>query len=429
MDGQAKRLVLDYHPGQQRVRDNKARFRVVVAGRRFGKSWLAINEAICAALDEANVQQHPVFLIAPTFDQARRVYWQRLLKIAGPIIESHNYNNGEIRLVNGVTIHIKGSDRPDTLRGVGMFFAVLDEYADMKSEVWELIVRPALSDAQGRAIFIGTPKGRDGFYTLCEQAKVDDSGEWSVFEFTTSENPYIPKVEIESARRTLSSSAFRQEFEASFESGGAGIFRREWVREAPEPKDGQRYIAVDLAGFEDVIKTGMLKTTRLDQTAIVVVKAHQDKWWIADIIFGRWDVKKTAEQIVLTAKKYEPIAVGIERGSLKNAVEPYLREQMAAHKSYFAITTLTHGNKSKDNRIIWALQGRLEHGNITFKEGATWLKEIEDQLVHYPSRTVHDDLVDALAYIVDLANAVMFDASDFTSDEEGWIPMDAEVGY
>ena len=96
------------------------------------------------------------------------------MEIGRPVIENSHVNNMQVRLVNGTTISLKGADRPETMRGVSLKFLVLDEYADMKPDVWELILRPALTDLKGDALFIGTPMGRNHFYELYKQASLGE---------------------------------------------------------------------------------------------------------------------------------------------------------------------------------------------------------------------------------------------------------------
>lgn len=129
-------LNFDLHPAQAEVFNCSRRFIVAVAGRRFGKSWLAVVRALTSACDPRNVQKMPVFLIAPTYPSARTIYWKRLHDMAGALIVNSNVNLGIVELFNGVEIHIKGADRPDSLRGVGLWDVVIDEYADQKPEIW-----------------------------------------------------------------------------------------------------------------------------------------------------------------------------------------------------------------------------------------------------------------------------------------------------
>ncbi|MDC0347315.1 hypothetical protein OAN47_02735, partial [Planctomycetota bacterium] len=229
---------------------------------------------------------------------------------------------------------------------------------------------------------------------------------------------------IEAAKNSMSAFSFRQEFMASFEAQGSELFKEEYVQfSEEEPQMGQYYIAVDLAGFADVAKA-TTKTKRLDQTAISVVKANEEGWWVADIIYGRWGVETTARKIFEAVRDYQPVAVGIEKGALKNAVLPYISDLMKANNRFFRIDELTHGNKKKTDRVVWALQGRFEHGKITLNKGE-WNATFLDELFQFPNQLVHDDLIDSLAYIDQLANIA------YTSDyvEEEFEFLDAYAGY
>ena len=150
-------------PWQQEVYEDDSRFKVVAAGRRCGKSHLAAVSLIVAAL---NGEPGKVFYVAPTQGMARDILWEKLFELAGEIVEGSNINNLTITLAGGNTIYLKGADRPDTLRGVSLKYLVMDELAFMKQDVWEAILRPALSDLKGKALFIGTPEGRNHFYDM-----------------------------------------------------------------------------------------------------------------------------------------------------------------------------------------------------------------------------------------------------------------------
>jgi phage terminase large subunit-like protein len=366
-----------------------------------------------------------VWYVAPTQGQARDIMWLTLLELGNPVIESSHVNNMQIKLVNGAVISLKGADRPETMRGVSLKFVVLDEYADMKPSVFEQILRPALADLKGKSLFIGTPMGRNHFYELYNYGEKQDDKEYKSWHFTSFDNPLLDPKEIEAAKKSMSSFAFRTEFMASFEAASGGIFKEEWIKvDEEEPKDGRYFVAVDLAGFENVAAATTAKKKRLDQSAIAIVKVTSEGWWVADIEYGRWDIKQTAQKIFDVVRDYEPVCVGIERGALKNAVLPYLSDLMRKYNSYFRIEDLTHGNKKKTDRITWSLQGRLEHGKITFNEGP-WNSEIIDELMNFPNPQVHDDLIDALSYIDQIAIA------EYTSDyeEDDYTPMDAVSGY
>jgi hypothetical protein len=132
----------------------------------------------------------------------------------------------------------------------------------------------------------------------------------------------------------------------------------------------------------------------------------------------------TASKILMAIKEYRPVAVGIERGALKNAVLPYLNDLMRKNNVYSHIHDLTHGNRKKSDRIVWALQGRMEHGRISFNKDEDW-REFEDQLLMFPSTGVHDDLVDSLAYCDQLAITTY--QQDYEDDE--WEPLDTISGF
>jgi len=413
-------LNVELHPAQLSIFNSEARFKVVAAGRRFGKSRLAAWILLIKALQS---DSKDVFYIGPTFQQAKDIMWSMLKELGQDIIIDAYENTARLTLVNGRKIFLKGSDRPDTLRGVGLAYVVLDEYASMKPNVWEQIIRPTLADVKGGALFIGTPAGKNHFYELYNEAKKED--DWETFSFNSTDNPYIDDEEIEAARKSMSSMAFRQEFEASFETFTGGIFKEDWFKVGEEPEEGNFIIAVDPAGFESVEKERGLKGSKLDETAIAIVKTNADEWWVADIKHGRWSIKETARKILEAAMFYEATTVGIETGSLRNAILPYLQDEMRSNDSFVHLDELRHGGKKKTERITWALQGRMEHGQITFNEDKEW-KPFISQMLDFPNHLSHDDMLDALAYIDQVAIADFAFSIDY--DDE-WEPVDEIAGY
>ena len=394
---------------------------MIAAGRRTGKSRLAAWKLIIEGLAAT---KGSVFYVAPTQGQARDIMWDMLLELGNPVIASSHVNNLQIKLVNGATIALKGADRPETMRGVSLKFLVMDEYADMKPEVWEQILRPALADQKGSAMFIGTPMGRNHFYELYTYACVAEDETFAGYHFTSYDNPLLDNAEIEAAKKSMSTFSFRQEFMASFEAQGSELFKEDYIQfSEDEPEVGEYYIAVDLAGFADVQKV-TTKTKRLDQTSIAVVKASVDGWWVANIVHGRWGVEETARRIFEAVRDYKPVAVGIEKGALKNAVYPYLNDMMKKNQQFFRVEELTHGNKKKVDRIVWALQGRFEHGTITLNKGS-WNSQFLDELFQFPNPLVHDDLIDSLAYIDQLAKI----AYAFDYEEDDYQFLDKYAGY
>jgi len=408
-------------PWQQEVWADDTRFKIVAAGRRTGKSRLAAWLLIVNALQ---AERGHVFYVAPTQGQARDIMWQTLLELGNPVISGSHINNLQIKLVNGATISLKGADRPETMRGVSLKFLVLDEYADMKPDVFEQILRPALADQKGCAMFIGTPMGRNHFYDLYKYAELGDDETYKAWHFTSYDNPILDPNEIDTAKKSMSSYAFRQEFMASFEARGSEMFKEDWVKFGEESSgEGDYYIAVDLAGFEEVNKK-RTKNTRLDETAIAVVKVNPNGWFVENIIYGRWTLDETAAKIFQAVRDYEPVSVGIERGIAKQAVMSPLMDLQKRHGTFFRVEELTHGNKKKTDRVMWALQGRFENGFVTLKKGE-WNSRFLDQLFQFPDALTHDDLIDALAYIDQLAHV----AYDYDYEVDDYEILDVVSGY
>lgn len=425
-------LTFTLHPGQLEVFNSPKRFKVVMAGRRFGKSFLACVVLLIEALKAKNsygydLQGKDVFYVAPTQQQARDIMWGLLKRLGKDVIASVHENTMVATLVNQRHIHLKGSDRPDSLRGVGLSYVVLDEYATMKPEVWELIIRPTLADVRGGALFIGTPSGENHFTALHRTGSHPrNEQQWQAFSFRSSDNPYLAEEEIEQARDNMSSAAFLEEFEGIPHAAGGELLDPKDIRIGPEPADASYVLAVDLAGFAGADKAARLthELRRLDEHAIACVKVGREGWYVDDIIHGRWDIRETSIRILRAAQRYHPLALGIERGALKNAVHPYLRDQMKRLSVYPNVVDCTHGGKSKADRITWSLQGRLQHGRITFRDGE-YLKVLKDQMVAFPNPSSHDDLLDALAYVDQLASTVY--AEDVIIDH--WEVLDQHTGY
>lgn len=412
-------------PWQQKVWASKARFKVIAAGRRCGKSNYVIKKLILKALQAPSGSS--ILYIAPTLGQAKQIAWDALVDGHRDVVKSAHINAQDITLVNGIKIHVRGADNPDTLRGLKLFYAAFDEAAFIKEDVWSKIVRPALSDLKGEADFISTPAGRNWFYDFYKLGLSGSDSEWAAWHLTTYDNPTIDPKEIDAAKKTLSSHAFNQEFMSSFDNQGSELFKEEWIKYGKEPQYGSYLIAIDLAGFEDVGKqnTSAVKQ-RLDESAIAIVKQDDDgSWWVKDILHGRWDIRTTASKILRCIQDYKPVAVGIEKGALKNAVAPYLHDLMRQHNTYATISDLTHGNKKKQDRIAWSLQGRFEHGRITLNENVNWDEFIE-QLTMFPTAGIHDDQVDALSYIDQIAITNYMQDDDQTNDFE---PFCAVIGY
>lgn len=414
---------------QREIFSDSTRFKVVCAGRRVGKTRMSAVTMIVKALECRHLDA-TVLYVAPTFQMARTLMWNLLLTLGQGLIKKSNVNDGEITMVSGVILRIRGADNPDSLRGMKLHYVVCDEFKDVKSSTWELILRPALSDLKAGALIIGTPEpGESLFRDYFELGMSGNDPEWKSWHLTTMDNELIDPAEIDAARRTMSTMAFKQEYEASFDCMGADIFKEEWFRYGHEPQNGEYFIAVDLAGFEDVSDPN--KKKHLDDTAIAVVKITDDgKWWVKKVDGFRKDVRETAVRIMMAVRTYKPTMVGIEKGALQRAVMPYLTDLMnknSLHTHIELINTSGGTKKGVDaiaNRVIYNLQGRFEHGRIVFSENEDHSK-LKDQILMFPSPKVHDDLVDALSLIAYLRDVVY---GKFDEDDEYEV-LDDVAGY
>lgn len=189
---------------QAQVFHSDRRFRVLVAGRRFGKTYLAITELCRAAWGKGKV----AWYVAPNYRQAKRIAWKPLKEITRPFWAGKpNESDLTIPLTAGGTIGLRGADNYDSLRGEGLDFVVLDEYASMRPEAWTEVLRPALADRKGKALFIGTPNGLNHFYDLFQEARTH--AEWAAFQFTTEQGGNVAVDELASAASQLDERIYR----------------------------------------------------------------------------------------------------------------------------------------------------------------------------------------------------------------------------
>ena len=231
---------------QSRVFNSTSRYVVNVAGRRSGKTHLARTKLFTEA---SNAPHQRCWYVAPTYRMAKQIMWQDMKELvltsrrnSGP----PNETDLSIPLINGTTIALRGADNPDSLRGVGIDYLVLDEVQDMSEETWQAVLKPALADRRGRAMFCGTPKGYNWFYDLWQEGHTDN--EWSCFRSTTVEAGIVPSDEIEKQRRTMDPRLFRQEFEASFETLAGRVhqaFQRE-IHVTDEVVDDVKHVFVGM---------------------------------------------------------------------------------------------------------------------------------------------------------------------------------------
>lgn len=430
-------LVFQLHQKQLEVFNCPARFKVVAAGRQSGKTTLAgsvITIETLATQSWGKVDLDTTFetaYIYPTFEAGKKNVWPRLKKIIEPIAHACQVyeNTGLIVFPNGRRMRLFGADNPDSLRGFTWSYVVLDEYKDMAPNVWQEIVRPALTVARGGALFIGTPKGKNHFYetyVMAESRMAEGSAEWAAFTFTSAANPAISQSEILSMTQDMSRELVAQEIEAAFRSSGGKVFKdTDFQIDANEPNEGVWVVSADLAGFKNASRATGGTPEKRDDSAIAIVKVGPEGWWVKEIQYGKWDVRETALRLFLACKDVQTTRLGIEKGIAQQAVMPYLTDLMRQYSRWLDVTPLSHKNQAKYDRIQWALQGRAQKGKIMLNPGP-WNDKLIEQACDFPDPRAHDDLLDALAYVDQMATTVYQSEFDY---RDLYQPLDAVAGY
>ena len=207
---------------QQTIANDPHRFICVVAGRRFGKTHLSIRQ-LCY---HAREPDRNVWYVAPTYRQAKQIVWRKLKHKLQDLRWTKRVNESElsIELKNGSLISLKGADNADSLRGVGLDYLVMDEFADIDPEAWYEVLRPTLADKEGGAMFIGTPKGLGNWAHDLYNMPTEQPEQWVSYQFTTVDGGNVKPEEIEAAKRDLDERTFRQEFMATFETYAGRIY-------------------------------------------------------------------------------------------------------------------------------------------------------------------------------------------------------------
>ena len=274
---------------QDSIAKDTHRFRVVVAGRRFGKTHLSIRE-LCY---HAKTPNQEVWYVAPTYRQAKQIVWRKLKNKLQDLNWTKKVNESELTILlrNGSQISLKGADNADSLRGVGLDFMVMDEFADVDETAWTEVLRPTLADKQGKALFIGTPKGIGNWAHDLYTMPQEQPDTWASFQYTTIDGGNVKPEEIEAAKRDLDERTFRQEFMATFETYSGRIyyaFDRKVNCEPPKELD----LSVIYTGWD----------FNIDPMSVVVAVRHGDNLYVIDEI--RMFSSNTAEAVEEVKTRY-----------------------------------------------------------------------------------------------------------------------------
>lgn len=240
-------------PAQYNIFSQLRRYNVLVTGRRWGKSDFAKEVMTIWA---ANNPNQNIWFVASTYGQVKTIIWQRLLYKCTRtpykhLVQSINKQDLSVTLKNNTIMTLKGADNYGSLRGAGLISAILDEYAEMRPEVWEQIIAPMLSDKVGSVIFIGTPRGYDHLYRIHQQAKQELEhyrfnpllSDWNTWIEPSIAGGWISPEEIENAKKILDPKVFSQEYMATFENFSGTIYynfkeQNNVVHNLPDPLSG-----------------------------------------------------------------------------------------------------------------------------------------------------------------------------------------------
>jgi hypothetical protein len=231
---EVKEILLPYNPRQAFMpfHNRTQRWACLVAHRRAGKTVAAVNDIIRAAITYQGDRGLFAY-IAPYRSQAKAVAWQYFQEFAAPITQAKNEQELTITLMNGSQVRLYGADNADAMRGLGFSGVYMDEYGDFKPSVFGNVIRPALSDKQGWAVFGGTPKGKNQFWEIYETAQRLPQ-EWFLLRLPASTSGLLPSGELAAARAQLAEDQYLQEYETSFEAAILGSFYGKEMREADQ---------------------------------------------------------------------------------------------------------------------------------------------------------------------------------------------------
>ena len=392
----------ELHSGQLDVASSDARFKVLVAGRRWGKTRLGVWLCIAKAM-----QGKRTWWVAPTYAMALEG-WKEIRTLGvdyGCVVKEYEKT---LYTPTGGQVTVRSADNPDRLRGAGLDYIVLDECAYIKEDVWKEVLRPTLTERRGGALFISSPKGYNWFSRLYDDA--EKYKDWSRWQLPTSTNPFVPLEELDVARREIGSFLYSQEYEAEFVEAKGGIFHSEWFRYYTT---GSK-MGYDEAGYEKTIQTitsdvgelemescrrittvDLATSTKesADYTVVTTIAiSPQQDIFVLEVNRQRLEAPQVLKLLQDTYDKWQPEVIGIERAGYQLAFVQIARQQTS-----LPIREL-RADKDKLSRAL-PLSAKMEAGQVYFPKYAEWYLELEKELLQFPAGE-HDDQVDSLAYAI-----------------------------
>jgi hypothetical protein len=321
---------------QQEVINSKKRFRTIIAGRRWGKTTLAIRE-ICFHAKEPNVN---VWLVGPSYRSIKMVAWKQLKHKLLDLkwVEKVNESSLEITLKNGSMISLKGSDSPDSLRGAKLSFCAIDEIADCDPDLFYEIIRPALADSEGGALIIGTPKGKNSHaYELFCMAE-DHPDTWQSFQYTTAQGGFVKQSELDAAKLEMDERTYRQEFEATWETFSGVIaynFSREHnIKRLDNPDTSKLLVGMDF--------------NTSPCTAAIFVQLGKEMYQIDEIYMLNSNTQEVAEELLRRYPKSKITCFPDPAGAQRKTSASGATDFTILRNAGFEVKALTRHNLVRD---------------------------------------------------------------------------------
>lgn len=396
------------HSSQGLILKHPARFKVLDAGRRWGKTYLALT-ALC--IEALQYPEARLWYVAPTFRQAKQIAWVLLKKLLEGVEAKWNESELSVKIAQtGSLIELKGSDNEDSLRGAGLgtkhhmggLALLIDEFASIYDNwaVWHEVLRPMLSDHKSGALFISTPKGKDAFWELFMRGQREEN-DWKSWQFSTTDNPYIDPQEVEEAKNTMPERYFRQEYLGSFESF-VGLIYPEFsakyhiIKPIYLPEIYTRIGAIDpaITGTTAVLKSAIDE----DGTIFVYEEYYEKNKRVSEVCESVHNTKEKVRWYIDPASKGSKIQ---REGALYTLYDEYRDNGIHANKAendvefgLNRVGELLKANKikifSNCTNLIWELE------RYHWSEHKESIRG-EPKAVPYKK---DDHLVDALRYIV-----------------------------
>jgi hypothetical protein len=373
----------------------------VAEGMITHNTRLALSELIKQA---AGGPKRKVWYISPSYKMSKQIMWDDLIdSIPRRWISKIHHTEMWIKLINRSVIELKGADNPDSLRGVGLFYVVMDEFQDIKSDTWTKVIRPTLAKDRGRALFIGTPRGYANLYDVYKLGQDKNKAQWASWQFPTISSPFIPVEEIEAAREDMDQKSFAQEFEASFESMSGRVYhafdRNTHVGEYP---------------FNPKLPIWVGQDFNVDpmSSAILQPQPNGDIWAVDEIVLRNSSTSETCDELErrfwrhTDAMTIYPDPAGGNRSSARGESDlDIFREKGFKRLKFKRKHPAVADRINSVNRQLMTASGRIRfYVNESCRET---IKGLEETLYKSGSREVDkgpgvEHVIDGIGYCIDI---------------------------